>query len=150
MHKWCHVFSSSPWNGHKMSLRASTVLWKSVAAVLCSLFCFVLFKGHCFTGFCDWQPSYPVHPKEDAWPALRIAIVGVLQPWALPQPRPLELARFPLCALLQVVLHEVSVLCAADILLLLNAIVIRWKWRAGRKRPRGGEEEWESERGGHT
>ena len=53
--------------------------------------------------------------------------MGVLQPRTVPQPGPLKLTRFALRALLQVVLHEVSVLCAVDILPLLSAIVIRCK-----------------------
>lgn len=86
---------------------------------------------------------YPVHSKEDAWPSLRIAKVGVLQPWTLPQPGPLKLTRFPLCSLVQVILHEVCLLIAGNILPLLSSIVIRWKYRAKRK----GEGEWEREEG---
>lgn len=103
-------------------------------------FMFPLLFAHCFTGFGDWHSSYPVHSKEDAWPSLRIAIVGVLQPRTVPQPGPLKLTRFPLRALLQVVLHVVSVLCTANILPLLSVIVIRWKWRAGREREAEREE----------
>lgn len=79
---------------------------------------------HCFMGFGDWS-SYPVHSKKDAWPSLRIAVVRVLQPRTVPQPGPLKLTRFPLHALLQIILHEVSVLCAADILPVLSAVVVR-------------------------
>lgn len=86
---------------------------------------------------------YPVHSKEDAWHSLRIAKVGVLQPWTLPQPGPLKLTRFPLCSLVQVVLHEVCLLITGNILPLLSSIVIRWKYRAERK----GEGEWEREEG---
>lgn len=107
----------------------------------------IFFNMHCFIGFGGWHSSYPVHSKEDAWPSLRVAIVGVLQPRTVPQPGPLKLTRSPLWALLQVVLHEVSVVCAAHILPLLNAIVICWKWKAERKRQRGREGEWVREEG---
>ena len=99
---------------------AQTVTLICVPAVLCSLFCLSTVLQVLVA-----DSSYPVHSKEDAWPSLRIAIVGVLQPRTVPQPGPLKLTRFPLGALLQVVLHEVSVLCTANILPLLSAIVIR-------------------------
>lgn len=139
-----HVWPSSPSHGHKVSLTVkpgsvSSAVTRCVSADWCSLFCLLSQYKSRYTG--DGRLSYPVHSEEDAWPSLRIAIVGVLHPRTVPQPGPLKLTRFPLCALLQVVLHEVSVLCAVDVLPLLSAIVICWRWRSGR--------ESESERGGH-
>lgn len=69
--------------------------------------------------------SYPVHAEKDARSSLRISVVGVPQARAVPQPGPLKLAGFPLLLFIQAVLHEVSLLCAADVLPLLNAIVVR-------------------------
>lgn len=57
--------------------------------------------------------------------SLRVSIVGVREPRAFPQPGPLKLAGFPFLVFVQVVLHEVSLMWAADILPLLNAIVVR-------------------------
>lgn len=68
--------------------------------------------------------SYPVHSQQDAWPSLRVAIVGVVQPRTVLQPGPLKLARFPLRALLQVILHEIRVMCAANILPVLGTVII--------------------------
>lgn len=80
--------------------------------------------------------SYPVHAQEDAGPSLRVSVVRVPQPRAFPQPGPLKLTRFPFLMLTQAVLHEVSVLCAVDVLPLLNAIVVGYSRE--RQRERGG------------
>lgn len=71
------------------------------------------------------RKSYPVHAKKDAGLSLRISILWVRQPRAFAQPGPLKLTRFPFLVFTQAVLHEISVLCAADILPLLNGIVVR-------------------------
>lgn len=77
--------------------------------------------------FVSLQPTYSVHPQEDAWPSSGVAIMRVLQARAVPQPGPLELTCFPLRALLQIILYEVFLLCAEHVLPLLSAVVVRWK-----------------------
>lgn len=90
--------------------------------------------------FVSLQSTHPVHPQEDAWPPSGVAIVRVLQARAVPQPGPLELTCFPLCALLQVILYEVFLLCAQHVLPLLSAVVVRWKWTATREAWRENEQ----------
>lgn len=115
------------------SLRTLTVLFAHH-----SLFLFCFCTHTVSRRFLCLHSAHPVHSQEDAWLSPGVAVVRVLHPRAIPQPGPLELTRFPLGALLQIILYEVFLLCAQHVLLLLSAVVVRWKMDSNR-RGTGGE-----------
>lgn len=87
----------------------------------------------CYFSMPSWCP-YPVHSEQNTRPSLGITVVRILKTRTLAQPGPFELTGLPLGTLLQVILHEVSRLRAANVLPLLSSVVVRWRRRRGKKK----------------
>lgn len=75
--------------------------------------------------------THPIHFKQNARFALRVAKIFILRAGTLSQPGPLKMTSLSLGTLLQVILHEIRISLTWNVPPLLNRIVVGWTrpWR---------------------